>query len=105
MPVGGWLRGLGLGEYEDRFRDSKINADVLADLTDGDPEKLGLPVGDRKRLLRGIATLASREQPPTEARLATPRFAAQVLHSRGLRRTPSDHNHVLRSRRLDEHRR
>jgi class 3 adenylate cyclase/predicted ATPase len=57
MDVGGWLRGLGLGEYEAKFRDNKIDADVLADLTDGDLEKLGLPLGDRKRLLKAIAGL------------------------------------------------
>ena len=51
MDVGGWLRSLGLGQYEANFRDNKIDADVLADLTDGDLEKLGLPLGDRKRLL------------------------------------------------------
>ena len=55
MDVGGWLRGLGLGEYEAKFRDNKIDADVLADLSEGDLEKLGLPVGDRKRLLKAIA--------------------------------------------------
>jgi hypothetical protein len=27
---------------------------VLADLTDGDLEKLGLPLGDRKRLLKAV---------------------------------------------------
>ena len=27
--VGGWLRGLGLGQYEEKFRDNKIDADVL----------------------------------------------------------------------------
>jgi class 3 adenylate cyclase len=70
MDVGVWLRNLGLGQYEDRFRDSKIDVDVLADLTDGDLEKLGLPLGDRKRLLRAIATLASPEQPLTQARHA-----------------------------------
>jgi len=48
MDVGGCLRSLGLGEYDERFRDNKIDADVLADLTDGDLEKLGLPLGDRK---------------------------------------------------------
>jgi class 3 adenylate cyclase len=64
MDVGGWLRGLGLGEYEQKFRDNKIDADVLADLTDGDLEKLGLPLGDRKRLLKAIAGLA---EPPSAA--------------------------------------
>ena len=57
MDVGGWLRGLGLGEYEAKFRDNKIDADVLADLSNGGLEKLGLPLGDRKRLLRAIAGL------------------------------------------------
>jgi class 3 adenylate cyclase len=70
MDVGVWLRDLGLGQYEDNFRDSKIDVDVLADLTDGDLEKLGLPLGDRKRLLRAIATLAPHESPSREARHA-----------------------------------
>ena len=30
MDVGSWLHGLGLGEYEEKFRDNKIDADVLA---------------------------------------------------------------------------
>ena len=55
MDVGVWLRSLGLGRYEAAFRDNAIDVDVLADLTDGDLEKLGLPLGDRKRLLRAIA--------------------------------------------------
>jgi class 3 adenylate cyclase/predicted ATPase len=59
MDVGGWLRSLGLGQYEANFRDNKIDVDVLADLTDGDLEKLGLPLGDRKRLLKAIARLAA----------------------------------------------
>ena len=29
MDVGGWLRGLGLGQYEEQFRDNKIDADLL----------------------------------------------------------------------------
>ena len=57
--VGGWLRSLGLGQYEANLRDNKIDVDVLADLTDGDLEKLGLPLGDRKRLLKAIASLAA----------------------------------------------
>ena len=27
MDVGEWLRGLGFGEYEEKFRDNKIDAD------------------------------------------------------------------------------
>src|SRR5271155_1415192 len=59
MDVGGWLRSLGLGQYEAAFRDNAIGEDVLADLTDGDLEKLGLPLGDRKRLLKAIAGLTA----------------------------------------------
>jgi len=57
---------LGLGEYEERFRANKIDADVFADLADGDLEKLGLPLGDRKRFLKavaGLAGLATRLEP------------------------------------------
>lgn len=55
MNVGDWLRSLGLGQYEATFRDSEIDADVLPELTDNDLEKLGVPLGHRKRLLRAIA--------------------------------------------------
>src|SRR5690349_4330419 len=34
MDVGGWLRGLGLGQYEALFRASEIDADILPELTD-----------------------------------------------------------------------
>jgi hypothetical protein len=34
MDVGGWLRSLGLGQYETNFRDNKIDADLLPRLTD-----------------------------------------------------------------------
>jgi class 3 adenylate cyclase/tetratricopeptide (TPR) repeat protein len=57
MDVGGWLRGLGLGQYEAAFRESEIEADVLPELTDADLEKLGLPLGPRKRILKAIANL------------------------------------------------
>jgi class 3 adenylate cyclase/predicted ATPase len=56
-----WLRSLGLGRYEKKFRENKIDSDVLADLTDGDLEELGVPLGDRRRLLRAIAELAAHE--------------------------------------------
>ena len=48
---------------QERFRDNKIDADVLADLADGDLEKLGLPLGDRKRFLKAVAGLATRLEP------------------------------------------
>ena len=59
MDVGGWLRSLGLGQYEANFRDNKIDADVLPQLTADDLKDLGVsPVGDRRRLLAAIAALS-----------------------------------------------
>ena len=51
MDVGGWLRRLGLGQYEAVFRASEIDADILPELTDVDLKELGVPLGHRKRLL------------------------------------------------------
>jgi SAM domain (Sterile alpha motif) len=45
MDIGGWLRGLGLGQYEATFRESEIDAEVLPDLTESDLSQLGLPMG------------------------------------------------------------
>jgi hypothetical protein len=61
MDVGDWLRSLGLGQYETLFRENDVDAEVLSDLTDGDLEKFGVSFGDRKRLLKAIASLGSTE--------------------------------------------
>jgi class 3 adenylate cyclase len=66
MDVGDWLRSLGLGQYEDTFRANEIDTDVLPELTEVDLEKLGVPLGHRKRLLKAIAGLGAAEKlPPT----------------------------------------
>jgi class 3 adenylate cyclase len=59
MDVGGWLRNLGLGQYEALFRASDIDADILPELTEVDLEKLGVSLGHRKRLLRAISGLTA----------------------------------------------
>ena len=59
MDVAGWLRSIGLGEYEAVFRDNKIDSEVLSDLTDADLEKLGVPLGHRKRLLKAVGALCA----------------------------------------------
>jgi hypothetical protein len=63
MDVGDWLRSVGLGQYEAVFRESEIDPEVLPELTDADLEKLGVPLGHRKRLLKAISNLASPGQP------------------------------------------
>ena len=60
MDVGVWLCSLNLGRHENKFRENKIDFDVLADLTDGDLQELGVPLGDRRRLLSAIAELGAQ---------------------------------------------
>ena len=71
MDIGAWLRGLGLGQYEGSFRENEIEADVLPELTETDLEKLGLPLGPRKRILKAIANLGDADKAST-ANLARP---------------------------------
>ncbi len=66
--IGEWLRELGLGDFTALFVEQQIDREVLPDLTDGDLEKIGIPLGPRKKLLRAIAALASAPtQPPSNA--------------------------------------
>jgi hypothetical protein len=62
MDLGGWLRSLGLEQYEAIFRENAIDAEVLPDLTDQDLEKLGVLLGHRRKLLRAIANLHGIEK-------------------------------------------
>jgi hypothetical protein len=62
MDIGDWLRSLGLEKYEAVFRDNEIELDVLPEPTELDLEKLGLPLGPRKRLLKAIATLGADQK-------------------------------------------
>jgi predicted ATPase/class 3 adenylate cyclase len=50
-----WLAGIGLACYADAFAAQAIDLDVLQDLNETDLERLGIPLGDRKRLLKAIA--------------------------------------------------
>jgi class 3 adenylate cyclase/predicted ATPase len=57
QQIANWLKSLGLGEYVQRFAENRIDASVLRDLTDHDLEKIGIPLGHRKKMLRAIAEL------------------------------------------------
>jgi class 3 adenylate cyclase/tetratricopeptide (TPR) repeat protein len=52
-----WLASIGLERYTQRFVENAIDGDVLAELTEGDLEKLGIPLGDRKRLIKAIRAM------------------------------------------------
>ena len=68
MDIGGWLRSLGLEEYEAAFHANAVDAEVLRDLTDQDLKKLGVPLGHRRKLLRAIAALDGALAPASAPR-------------------------------------
>ena len=58
MPtIAEWLKSLGMSEYAERFVENRIDFNVLPDLTEQDLEKLGVFLGDRRKILRAIARL------------------------------------------------
>ena len=66
MDVGGWLRRLGLEQYEASFRENEIDDTVLPRLTAEDLQDLGVGfVGHRRKLLDAIAALRAQVSAPT----------------------------------------
>ena len=63
MDVGGWLRSLGLAQYEAKFRENAIDADVLHDLTEDHLREMGLPLGARLKVLKAISALGPGAEP------------------------------------------
>ena len=57
--IADWLRKLGMPEYAERFAEERIEIDVLPELTDQDLERLGIPLGHRRRMLRAIRDLGN----------------------------------------------
>ncbi len=58
MDVGACLRSLGLGQYEDVFRDNGVDAAVLPKLTADDLKELGVAgVGYRRKIISAIEEL------------------------------------------------
>jgi class 3 adenylate cyclase len=52
-----WLEKLGMSEYAQRFAENDIDIDVLSELTDQDFDRLGVSLGQRRRMLRAIRGL------------------------------------------------
>ena len=77
MDVGEWLRGLGLGKYEEIFRANALDADLLARLTGDDLKDIGVSaLGDRLRLLDAIAALVGG--PPSSIPPRSPKPAPHI---------------------------
>jgi hypothetical protein len=90
MQIADWIEKLGMSEYTDRFAENRIDFSVLPDLTDRDLEKLGVLLGDRRKMLRAIAKLEAVDAPIAVATTApaTPRSVdtAERGHVRGKQR-------------------
>jgi class 3 adenylate cyclase/tetratricopeptide (TPR) repeat protein len=52
-----WLESLGLSRYSELFAKNEIDHEVLTELTEQDLKDLEIPLGPRKKLLKGIAEL------------------------------------------------
>jgi class 3 adenylate cyclase/tetratricopeptide (TPR) repeat protein len=77
MDLGGWLRGLGLEQYEAAFRDNAIDETLLPNLTAEDLKDLGVViVGHRRKLLDAIEILRAT----TKAK-ATPAESQSTIDS------------------------
>jgi hypothetical protein len=64
MDVAAWLRGLGLEQYAQLFRDNDIDGEILCGMTAEDLKELGISsFGHRRRLLNAITALGGG--PPT----------------------------------------
>jgi hypothetical protein len=86
MDVGEKPRDLGLGDYENKFRDNRIDAEVLSQLIVYDPKDIGgSAVGDRRKLIAPIAALVGTTSPiESQASLnkLAPRIGPHVLAER-----------------------
>src|SRR5262252_9277858 len=66
MDIGGWLRRLGLEQYEAAFRENAISEKILPNLTADDLKDLGVGmVGHRRMLLDAIVALRAEASAPT----------------------------------------
>ena len=63
MDIAGWLRGLGLEQYEEAFRDNAIDSKILPKLTAEDLKDIGVTVvGHRRKMLEAIAVLDAGDE-------------------------------------------
>jgi class 3 adenylate cyclase len=61
QQIADWLKKLGMSDYVERFVENRIDLSILPDLTDQDLEKLGVLLGDRRKMLRAIRNLGNAE--------------------------------------------
>ena len=71
QQIADWLRKLGMSEYAERFAENGI--DLSSSRSNGSgPEKLGVVLGDRRKMLRAIANWTPRGTASTGTPAVTP---------------------------------
>ncbi len=84
MDLGGWLRSLGLEQYEAAFRENEIDDTVLRNLTQEDLKEIGVgPVGHRRKLLDAVAALradAGGKAPAADAASSKEKWCEADIH-------------------------
>jgi class 3 adenylate cyclase len=83
VDIENWLRGLGLEQYQQVFRDNAIDSEVLPKLTADDLKDMGVAiVGHRRKLLEAIAALSSEgpaaPSPPPASQVVAPVAAREA---------------------------
>jgi class 3 adenylate cyclase len=71
--ISDWLEKLGMAEYAKAFAENRIDVTVLPELTDVDLEKIGVALGDRRKILRAIRELAGAAPSAQQPALITPK--------------------------------
>ncbi len=79
MDVAAWLRGLGLEQYAQLFRDNDIDVEILCGMTAEDLKELGISsFGHRRRLLNAITALGGEPPARDMAQSATSATAVPI---------------------------
>src|SRR5438045_9142671 len=72
MDIAEWLRGLGLEQYTQLFRDNDIDGGILRGITAEDLKELGISsLGHRRKLLNAITALGGEPPVRDAAQTAT----------------------------------
>ena len=100
MPdLNDWLRQFGLEALSGILTDNDVDLEILPDLTEQDFEKLGISLGNRRKLLKAVASLREPPSFVAPATPATPWAGRRNGRSRG--RAPAGYRSIQRSCRFD----
>jgi class 3 adenylate cyclase len=71
-----WLAPLGLAQLAPVFRAHDVDLEILPELSEADLEKLGLSLGQRKKLLKAAASLSHQSLATARSAKSTPSLSA-----------------------------